>query len=94
MLQNFYWDIIFTLVILLSITGERMQELFTLTPQFQIIILMFTNPLLQAKNEAQMRLDTEANHDLKQYVENSYRKVAELTRKYGFTIRYGGQKKQ
>ncbi len=65
------------------------EELFTLTPLFPIIILMLTNPLLQAKYEAQMRLDKEANHDLKQYVENSHRKVAELARKYGFTIRYG-----
>jgi len=50
---------------------------------------MLTNPLLQAKYDAQMRLDKEANHDLKLYVENSHRKVAELARKYGFTIRYG-----
>jgi hypothetical protein len=50
---------------------------------------MLTSPLLQAKYEAQMRLDKEANHDIRQYVENSRRHVAELARKYGLTIRYG-----
>ncbi len=50
---------------------------------------MLTNPLLQAKYDAQIRLDKEANHDIKQYVENSHRNVAELARKYGLKIRYG-----
>lgn len=50
---------------------------------------MLTNPLLQAKNEAQIRLDKMANHDLKQYVANAHRNVLELAQKYGLTIRYG-----
>jgi hypothetical protein len=50
---------------------------------------MLTSPLLQAKYEAQIRLDKEANHDIRQYVENSHRHVAELARKYGLTIQYG-----
>jgi hypothetical protein len=50
---------------------------------------MLTNPLLQAKYEAQMRLDEKANHDIKRYVENSRQAVLELASKYGLTIRYG-----
>jgi hypothetical protein len=50
---------------------------------------MLTSPLLQAKYETQIRLDKEANHDIRQYVENSHRNVAELARKYGVTIQYG-----
>jgi hypothetical protein len=50
---------------------------------------MLTNPILQAKYEAQMRLDKKANHDIREYVANSRRTVLELARKYGLTIRYG-----
>ncbi len=50
---------------------------------------MITNPLLQAKYEAQMRLDEKANHDIKRYVANSQQTVWELAQKYGLTIRYG-----
>ncbi|MEK7728066.1 MAG: hypothetical protein AAB354_06590 [candidate division KSB1 bacterium] len=50
---------------------------------------MLTNPLLQAKYDAQMRLDEKANHDIKRYVENSQQAVLELARKYDLTIRYG-----
>ncbi len=50
---------------------------------------MLTNPLLQAKYETQMRLDEKAQHDIRQYVENSHRTVLELARKHGLTIRYG-----
>jgi len=50
---------------------------------------MLTNPLLQAKYEAQICLDKKANHDIRQYVANSHRTVLELARKFGLTIRYG-----
>lgn len=50
---------------------------------------MLTNPLLQAKYEAQMRLDEKANHDLKIYFKNSHQAVRELAQKYGLTIHYG-----
>jgi len=50
---------------------------------------MLTNPLLQAKYDAQMRLDKKANYDIGEYVANSHQAIPELARKFGLTIRYG-----
>lgn len=37
----------------------------------------------------QKRLDEEAHHNLKEYVENAHRYVQEMAETQGFTLRYG-----
>ncbi len=49
---------------------------------------MITNPLLEAKYEAQKRLALETNHDLQNYNEIFKRTRLEIKRKYGLTFRY------
>ena len=49
---------------------------------------MITNPILHEKYKTQKYLDEKANHDLKQYVENSHRNVLDMAKEYGFDIKY------
>ncbi len=50
---------------------------------------MITNDLLQAKYEAQRRLDEAAEHDLTRYIENAHKIALETEKKYGLTFKYG-----
>jgi len=49
---------------------------------------VITNPILKEKNKIQKDLDKKANHDLKQYIEDSHRNVIDMAKKYGVIIKY------
>ncbi len=50
---------------------------------------MFLNDLLIEKYKTQKRLDEMANHDVRQYFENSHRTILEISKKYNLKIEYG-----
>jgi len=49
---------------------------------------MITNDLLKTKYETQKRLDQEAQHRLRKYVEISHRNVQRIATDYGLKLKY------
>jgi hypothetical protein len=55
---------------------------------------MITTPLLEEIYLTQKRLDEEAQHDIKKYIENSQKIVLEIEKKYGLKFKHGPMKGQ
>jgi hypothetical protein len=49
---------------------------------------MTTSELLEAKHQAQRRLDKQAGHDLRTYAKNMHEIVQAIEKKYGLKFRY------
>lgn len=50
---------------------------------------MITTPPLEAKYQAQKKMDDEAQHDLKTYVRNTHAAIVEVEKQYGLKFQYG-----
>ena len=53
---------------------------------------MITTPPLEEKYKAQKKMDDEAQRDLKTYVKNIHRAVAEVEKQYGLKFQYGNMR--